>query len=565
MALSATRKIHLAAALMLGCCAMPLPAYAGWFDFGSTPDVSAPKPDVKSAAAQSATNLPATNLEDSIRQAQMLRLAGQYPEAIKHLSQLMMVAADDSRVVSEYGKTLAAMGRAMDAVNFLTRAQQLQPNDWTVYSALGVSYDQLGDQKNAQLAYEHALSLKPEEPSVLNNYALSRMLAKDPGMARKLALRAESAGGSSDVKIARNIAMIRSLEAPAPAPVAVQAAPQTPVAHNQLPAQSTSNARPASVSATATPPQMARNMAPSAAETHDNRVVMQRVPVDPLAGPVQPAKTATAAATHAPNPLQPQSVAAQSGSGKADTLAKQLATIVKTDVDPAAKVSKPGAPSAAPVAKVAEASKPASVVAAKAPVSAPTKIAETKPVPVTPAALPAVKAAEVSKPVAVVASKAPVSSPVKMAETKPAPVAPAALPVVKTAEASKPAATVASKAPVSAPVKMAETKPVPAASAAVVKAADTSKPAAVVASKMPVPAPLKMAETKPAAGAAKPAAAVTLKITPIPVKAVDTSKPAPAPKVLPAVTTTDAKAVPVKAAAKTKDTIPGLRMSANAY
>ena len=29
----------------------------------------------------------------------MLRLAGQYPEAIKHLSQLMMVASDDPRVV----------------------------------------------------------------------------------------------------------------------------------------------------------------------------------------------------------------------------------------------------------------------------------------------------------------------------------------------------------------------------------------------------------------------------------------------------------------------------------
>ena len=105
----------------------------------------------------------------------------------------MLVAADDPRVITEYGKTLAAMGRADEAVNFLTRAQQLQPNDWTVYSALGVAYDQSGDQKNAQINYEHALALKPGEPSVLNNYALSRMLAKDPDMALKLASRAEIA------------------------------------------------------------------------------------------------------------------------------------------------------------------------------------------------------------------------------------------------------------------------------------------------------------------------------------------------------------------------------------
>ena len=149
MVFSAIRKASLTVALMLGCAVIP--AQAGWF---SSDDKAAAKADGKPAAASaanaSAANQPGTNLEDSIRQAQLLRLAGQYPEAIKHLSQLMLVASDDPRVVSEYGKTLAAMGRATDAVNFLTRAQQLQPTDWTLYSAMGVAYDQLGDQANAQ-------------------------------------------------------------------------------------------------------------------------------------------------------------------------------------------------------------------------------------------------------------------------------------------------------------------------------------------------------------------------------------------------------------------------------
>src|SRR5215831_6844148 len=119
MAFSAIRKAPLAIFLMLGCA----PAHAGWFSSDSKPAKAEDKP----AAEQ-----PASNLEDSIRQAQMLRLAGQYPDAIKHLSQLMMVASDDARVVSEYGKTLASMGRASDAVNFLTRAEQLQSGDWTI-------------------------------------------------------------------------------------------------------------------------------------------------------------------------------------------------------------------------------------------------------------------------------------------------------------------------------------------------------------------------------------------------------------------------------------------------
>ena len=298
MVFSAIRKASLTVALMLGCAAIP--AQAGWF---SSDDKPAAKADGKPAApsavpAGNASAANGTNLEDSIRQAQLLRLAGQYPEAIKHLSQLMLVASDDERVISEYGKTLTSMGRATDAVNFLTRAQQLQPTDWTLYSAMGVAYDQLGDQANAKDAYEHALALKPEEPSVLSNFALSRMLAKDPDMARKLVARAESANVAGDDKIARNIAMIRSLapEAPVPPPVAMAAPAQSPAA--TLPAKLTVQA-PA---------------------THDNRVVMQRVPVDPLAGPVakpvpqntiatavaNTAGNGTNGATHAPRPLLPQ-------------------------------------------------------------------------------------------------------------------------------------------------------------------------------------------------------------------------------------------------------------------
>src|SRR5689334_21858516 len=238
MAFSAIRKAPLAVMLMLSCA----PAHAGWFS--SDP---APKAESKPVAEP-----PATNLEESIRQAQMLRLAGQYPEAIKHLSQMMMVAWDDGRVVSEYGKTLASMGRASDAVNFLTRAQQLQPNDWSIYSALGVAYDQIGDQKNAQIAYEQALKLNPEEVSVLSNYALSRMLAKDPQNARKLAARAESANSIADAKITRNIAMIRSM-ALEDVPVTINAAP---VASNT-----------------------AVQAAPAPAS--NSTVVMQHVPVDP--------------------------------------------------------------------------------------------------------------------------------------------------------------------------------------------------------------------------------------------------------------------------------------------
>jgi Flp pilus assembly protein TadD len=285
--------------------------------------------DGASDPAAIANRAPVMDLEDGIQQAQAQRLAGRYDDAIRTLSQLMLVASDDPRVIGEYGKTLAEKGRAQDAVQFLTRATELQQNDWSLYSALGVAYDQVGNQASAQIAYERALKLKPEDASVLNNYALSRMLANDPEGARRLIARAEAAGGASDSKIARNIALIGKLAANAPAPqkaaaVETQAAPA-----------------PVAVSSHALPPVAAAAqpaMAPSAADAPatDAKVVMQAVPADPLAGPAKPA-------THEPMALhKPAAVAAKA---EAKT-APQSGTAVAKESSPAPALK---AAAAAPV------------------------------------------------------------------------------------------------------------------------------------------------------------------------------------------------------------------------
>jgi Flp pilus assembly protein TadD len=217
-----------------------------------------------------------TDVDSGVRQAQQARLAGRYDDAIHTLSQLMLLASDDPRVVGEYGKALVEKGRAREAVQFLTRATELQPRDWTVYSALGVAYDEAGDQISAGRAYEHALALKPGEPAILNNYALSRMLASDPAMARQLIASAASAGGASDPKIAHNIALVNSLAsqpAPVPAPVA-QAAPAA-----KAPAVDVASRAPTPI---VTPAAL-----PAVPAASNPQVVMQAVPVDPLAGPVK--------------------------------------------------------------------------------------------------------------------------------------------------------------------------------------------------------------------------------------------------------------------------------------
>jgi len=271
----------------------------------------------------------AGDIDGNLRQAQLLRQAGTYDEAIHILSQLTLVAADDPRVVAEYGKTLAQKGRASDATQFLRRAIELSPNDWTLYSALGVSYDQLGDAANARLAYEHALNLKPGDAGVLNNYALSRMLAKDPDGAHALIARAQAAAGPvPDTKITRNLALINemaplkaeaakpsavaaaravarpepkvAIAAPVAAPVINKPAAQPAPASDGAPRNAGDVARllasqsPAPSAATGAPRPLAPQMAAAQPQQFEAQpitqapaaVVMQAVPYDPYAGPV---------------------------------------------------------------------------------------------------------------------------------------------------------------------------------------------------------------------------------------------------------------------------------------
>jgi Flp pilus assembly protein TadD len=252
-------------------------------------------------------NLPA-NLDGEIRRAQLLRSKGDYKDAARSLSQLMIVAPDDPRIVGEFGKVMAQEGRSADALAFLKRAIELQPNDWTIYSALGVAYDQTDDHARARAAYQHALALKPGDPTVLNNYAVSRMLAGDLDGAQRLIAQAQ-AGSGDFPKIANNVAMLASMRSP------VGASASAPSFAADTPAGT-----PRSIVHVVSLPTAAVGPAVNGPSPAGPQVVMQKVPVDALAGPVA-TRTATPphkfAATH---PKKPKPVLASKDTAPAPTL-----------------------------------------------------------------------------------------------------------------------------------------------------------------------------------------------------------------------------------------------------
>jgi Flp pilus assembly protein TadD len=251
-------------------------------------------PNASSDIATLAKNMPST-MEGEIKRARLLREKGDYPEAEHSLAQLMLVAPDDGIVVGEYGKVLEQEGRSTEALGFLTRAVELQPRDWALYSALGIAYDQLDKRENARTAYERALALKPGEASVLNNYAVSRMLAGDYAGAQRMLAQA-SAHGATDPKIAMNAAKLASISPLPPAPVALQAPPQpkpVPPPAIKVAVLPSATAQAAAVKPVATQAPKPMTVAPGAAshapivvgslKAPQPTVVMQRVPFDPLA------------------------------------------------------------------------------------------------------------------------------------------------------------------------------------------------------------------------------------------------------------------------------------------
>jgi Flp pilus assembly protein TadD len=156
------------------------------------------------------------NVASMVKQAQLQRLSGDFAGATHALSEAMLLAPDDARVLGEYGKTLVAQGRSDDALAFLERASGLDPSDWSLFSAIGVAYDQKGNYPQAQSAYDRALAMKPGDATVLSNEALSHMHAGDLDEAERLLLQAE-AHAAEFPRIASNLAMLRSLKASRPA------------------------------------------------------------------------------------------------------------------------------------------------------------------------------------------------------------------------------------------------------------------------------------------------------------------------------------------------------------
>ena len=100
-----------------------------------------------------------------------------YSGAAKNAIKLLESAKPDSKFemahMIELGKAKLAAGHTDDAIEILNQAAQKNLKNWEVRSALGIAYDLGENYPAARDAYKAAMALSPQNPIILNNYALS--------------------------------------------------------------------------------------------------------------------------------------------------------------------------------------------------------------------------------------------------------------------------------------------------------------------------------------------------------------------------------------------------------
>jgi Flp pilus assembly protein TadD len=143
--------------------------------------------------------------------ASALRMTGRNDQALAVMKQIAIIHPNDREVLAAYGKALAGAGEFDAAIDAVRRAQRPDYPDWRLLSAEGAILDQMGEPGGARELYRKALDIQPNEPSVLSNLGMSYLLSDDLKTAETYMRSAASAPGA-DSRVRQNLALVVGLQ-----------------------------------------------------------------------------------------------------------------------------------------------------------------------------------------------------------------------------------------------------------------------------------------------------------------------------------------------------------------
>ncbi|MEL6435729.1 MAG: tetratricopeptide repeat protein [Pseudomonadota bacterium] len=215
------RRTTRRARLLAGAAIVVLLSGCASVDRRSTASVaSANKPIEQMTAVELQTALPnyqrlyERNPDDkstAMAFASVLRMNGRNDQALAVMRKAAIQHPEDRVVLAAYGKALASAGDFTAALDAIQRAQDPTQPDWRLMSAEGAIYDQTGRSQQARARYQRALQLRPNEPSVLSNLAMSHILEGDLPTAETYLRTAVDQPGA-DSRVRQNLAMVVGLQ-----------------------------------------------------------------------------------------------------------------------------------------------------------------------------------------------------------------------------------------------------------------------------------------------------------------------------------------------------------------
>ncbi|TAU50868.1 tetratricopeptide repeat protein [Rhizobium ruizarguesonis] len=185
---------------------------------GSVPKLTKPVEEMDATELRSATDRLGQAYEKNPRDpvtgvnyANLLRMNGRDTQALAVMQQVAIANPGDRNVLAAYGKAQAAAGQFQQALDTIGRAQTPDRPDWKLVSAQGAILDQMGRASDARQRYRDALDIQPNEPSILSNLGMSYVLTGDLRTAETY-LRSAASQPTADSRVRQNLALVVGLQ-----------------------------------------------------------------------------------------------------------------------------------------------------------------------------------------------------------------------------------------------------------------------------------------------------------------------------------------------------------------
>ncbi|MDR9780196.1 tetratricopeptide repeat protein [Rhizobium redzepovicii] len=185
---------------------------------GSVPKLTKPVEEMDATELRSATDRLGQAYEKNPRDpvtgvnyANLLRMNGRDAQALAVMQQVAISNPADRNVLAAYGKAQAAAGQFQQALDTIGRAQTPDRPDWKLISAEGAILDQMGRASDARQRYRDALDIQPNEPSILSNLGMSYVLTGDLRTAETY-LRSAAGQPTADSRVRQNLALVVGLQ-----------------------------------------------------------------------------------------------------------------------------------------------------------------------------------------------------------------------------------------------------------------------------------------------------------------------------------------------------------------